>query len=453
MAADDREMNNDPAGDDPAGTGPAQSDAGGGDTLHPEPAISVVVVSKTRPEILRLCLTGLSQLYYSNFEIVVVADTGAVQAVQAMGFGKRVKLLPFDGFNISEGRNLGIAHAAGEIVAFIDDDSVPEPTWLDHLAEAFEDPEVGAAGGYVRAPDGISFQWKANMIDPAGRSIELDAAGKESFKPGIPEGFGIKTEGTNCAFRRETIAEIGGFDPTFRFFHDVNDLNMRLTREDKHTMLVPSAQVHHRQGPSERRQGDGTPKSLFEIGSSQMLFLRKYCPPIAHETSLAIFRKDERARLDAAMLRGGLEPRDIDRLMGELEDGLRDGAIRDFEPHPPIGPAREAFLPFRRENATFRPVYIAGRSGSLHHLRRRAHRRVEQGNVVTVFQFGLSAMAHRVRFDPDGFWVQSGGLFGRSIETEAGFRFCNFRSRVNRELNRVAYLRKSARNVTSDGDG
>ena len=96
-------------------------------------SVSVVVVSRGRPEALTLCLTGLGQLIHPNFEIVVVADPEGLAATLAAGWGDRVKMVSCDVPNISIARNLGIEQAAGEVVAFIDDDAVPEPTWLAAL--------------------------------------------------------------------------------------------------------------------------------------------------------------------------------------------------------------------------------------------------------------------------------------------------------------------------------
>ena len=47
------------------------------------PSVSVVIVSHGRPDALALCLTGVGQLDYPNFEIVVVADSTGVAAVKA----------------------------------------------------------------------------------------------------------------------------------------------------------------------------------------------------------------------------------------------------------------------------------------------------------------------------------------------------------------------------------
>jgi len=203
--------------------------------------VSVIVVSRGRPSLLPRCLTGIGQLCYPAFEIVVVADTGGIEAVRAMGWQARVKLVAFDTANISQARNAGIAASTGEIIAFIDDDAVPEPTWLAHLAAPFADPDIAATGGFVIGRNGISFQWTARAVNARGEKIALDHSGDAPFEPSPPEGFVTKTEGTNCAFRRRALAEIGGFDPAFRFYMDETDVNLRLAQAGGRTVLVPLA--------------------------------------------------------------------------------------------------------------------------------------------------------------------------------------------------------------------
>ena len=54
-------------------------------------------------------------------------------SVQAHALADQIKIVPFDTPNISAARNAGISVAAGEGIAFIDDDAVPEISWLTHL--------------------------------------------------------------------------------------------------------------------------------------------------------------------------------------------------------------------------------------------------------------------------------------------------------------------------------
>ena len=135
--------------------------------------VSVIVVSRGRGDSLLRTLTGLTRLFHDSYEIVVVTDSEGQEAVRRLRLTEEIKVVPFADPNISAARNAGIGVAAGEIVAFIDDDAVPEPTWLTHLTAPFADPQVAVAGGFVIGRNGISFQWKAHSVDRAGVSTPL----------------------------------------------------------------------------------------------------------------------------------------------------------------------------------------------------------------------------------------------------------------------------------------
>lgn len=407
--------------------------------------VSVIVVSRERPDLLRRCLTGVGQLCYPDFEIVVVADRTGCEAVAAMGWAERVKLIRFDEANISAARNLGIAAAAGSIVAFIDDDAVPEPTWLTHLAAPFGAPEVIATGGYVLGRNGISFQWRGHLATRTGGRIALPHVDTDPFTPKAASGQAVMTEGTNSAFRRDTLAGIGGFDPAFRFYLDETDVNMRLADGRGDTVLVPLAQVHHGYAASARRGHDRAPKDLTEIGASTAVFLRKHAPETDHPSALAALRGERRKSLLAYMIDGRLEPRDVRRLLASLEAGIDAGMSRAIAPLAPIGAPTVPFLRFTA-SLSGRSRHISGRHRHRRALKQEAARLVAAGNIVTVFRFGPTPRAHRVQFVEGGWWEQTGGLFGRAERSGPRFRPARFAERVRGEWARVAKLRQCATN-------
>lgn len=420
-------------------------------------AISVIVVSRDRPALLPRCLTGIGQLWYPNLEIVVVADQAGTKAVQAMGWNDRVKLVRFDAPNISAARNAGIAASAGEVVAFIDDDAVPEPSWLDHLVAPFDDKAIAATGGYVIGRNGISFQWTARAVNARGQKVVLDHAGDGPFEPSPPEGFVPKTEGTNCAFRRDVLAGMGGFDPAFRFYLDETDVNLRLAKSGGRTVIVPLARVHHGYAASPRRTADRAPRDLAEIGASSAVFLRKHTAGVDMEAELARLTGTQRRALLGYMVEGGLEPRDIGRLLDGLAAGFAEGLRREIMAPPPIGPAKAEWRLFTPDRPRGEARHFAGRSWNRARLRTRAAAAVAAGDNVTLFRFSPTALPHQVRFHAGGWWEQIGGLFGPSERIEPHFRFRSFHIRVHKEWARVVKLRQSAlppgmRNDTSPSD-
>lgn len=396
--------------------------------------VSVIVVSRARPEALRRCLMGIEQLYYAAFELIVVTDVAGREAVQKLGLGHAVKLVGFDGRNISVARNLGLAQAAGEVVAFIDDDAVPEPAWLDHLAAPFADPAVMSATGYVRGRNGISFQSTGTWVDRQACESPEPEAGVFETQPG----HALKTVGTNCAFRRDALAEIGGFDPVFRFYLDETDVNMRLAERAHPAAICPSAEVHHGFAASEYRKANRLPRSLFEVGASLAAFLRKHSGAVLGPR-LDAERETQRARLSRHLIAGTCEPRDVAPLIQSLDSGFIAGQFRKIAPLEPLGPPQSAFKPFvaRQSFGPFKTLTGRPFDRSLMAL---ADAQLKAGFRVSLYRFSRSALFHRVQF-VEGAWLQTGGQFGRSDRSDPLLAAWNFEDRIAREMSRVAPAR------------
>lgn len=108
---------------------------------------------------------------------------------------------------LSGARNSGVQATRVELVAFLDDDAVPRPDWLDALRERFADPAVMMVGGAVepRWERGAAPAW---FPDEFGWVVGCDYRGM----PG--DGAAIRNPiGANMAVRRSSLAAAGGFSP------------------------------------------------------------------------------------------------------------------------------------------------------------------------------------------------------------------------------------------------
>lgn len=404
------------------------------------PTISVIVASWQRPDALRRCLTGLRQQDHPQLELCIVADRAACEAVVApmQAAGLICKLTVADVPNLSVSRNAGLALAAGDVVAFIDDDAVAEPTWASRLAAAFRTPGVIAATGFTRGRNGISFQWTAAEVDATGQDHALHLPPGISLRAGTSR-QAVKPVGTNCAFDRKVLLAIGGFDPAYRFYLEDADVALRLAPHGL-TAIVPDAQVHHGFEASARRRGDRVPLDLREIGASSMVFLRRHAGEREWAAALDRLQGDQRHRLLRHMVAGRIEPRDVELLLRGLDAGIAEGATRPLQGLPPLPAGDAAFLPLPATGA--RPgVVIAGRVWQRMKLAHRARAAVASGAVTTVLRFSPTALRHRAGFHPDGYWLQWGGLFGAAQRDEPAFRLVSFESRVTRECHRWAEVR------------
>lgn len=105
---------------------------------------------------------------------------------------------------LSGARNSGVAACSGEVVAFLDDDAVAAPDWLERLAEAYRDPNVLGAGGTVRPA------WVAGK--PSWFPAEFDWV-VGCTHSGMPKQLEAVRNlvGANMSLRREALLEAGGF--------------------------------------------------------------------------------------------------------------------------------------------------------------------------------------------------------------------------------------------------
>lgn len=430
------------SGTSPLGAGEAPARFSQRDICFVEtPTVSVVVVSRGRADALRTCLDGLSRLFYGAYEIIVVTDPVGQEAVQQSGLASHLKLIAYDQPNISAARNLGIAAAAGQVVAFIDDDAVPEPTWLHHLTAPFSNPEVAVTGGFVRGRNGISYQWRAQTVDRQGRAYPLQLSEDATGITVPPPGHVVKTEGTNMAVRRDWLLRLGGFDEAFHFYLDETDLNIRIADAGGKTALTPLAEVHHAYAPSPRRRQNRAVTDLFDVGASTALFLRKHDSSSDPTPMLMALRQDQWDRLNRQVRRKLIRRSDMAEVLKSLDAGWQTGTKRVACKYLSSSDKNEHFQRFDSLSSGVHLV-ISGWIWSRKHLLHQAVAAGRAGQVVSLYVFSPTRRAHRLGYQGNGIWLQRGGLFGRSNRCQKFVQWWRFGSRLAAEVLRVEKKRQ-----------
>lgn len=119
--------------------------------------ISAIITTHNRIAYLKKALEGLAEqtLPKDSFEILVVdnASTDKTRTVVQEEFSEltNLKYVYEPTLGLSHARNTGWRSARGEYVAFLDDDAIPCPQWLEKIVEAFEtvEPRPGCIGGKI----------------------------------------------------------------------------------------------------------------------------------------------------------------------------------------------------------------------------------------------------------------------------------------------------------------
>ncbi|MDO5643337.1 MAG: glycosyltransferase [Paracoccus sp. (in: a-proteobacteria)] len=388
---------------------------------------SVVIVSRGRPGPLALCLQALALQDHPSFEIILVADPAGM----ALPCDLPLKRVGFDRANISEARNLGIAQAAGDVIAFIDDDAVAEPGWLSGLSAPFANPQVIAATGWTRGTCGFRWQTQAARIDASGVARRITPEPQTRLL--APEnGAPVSTLGTNCAFRATHLRAIGGFDPVFAYHLDESDVNLRMSVAFPKglTAIVPMAQVIHMRAGSALRNAASVPVDLSLTGRSAAIFARRHDAPVPPDAALL---GQNRKRLIRHMLDGRLDPQGVAPLMQTLKAGLAEGHAMALPPPP--RPRDDRPPPFRPvpQGAPRGHLLLSGWHWQAIRLRERAALATAGGQIVTVILLSPTLLPHRLGLTEGGWFEQIGGLWGPSEPGDPAFTPWRLRDRLARE--------------------
>lgn len=400
-------------------------------------AASVIVTSHGQPGALLRCVEALRLSDHPVMEVVVVACEAGLAALRQGRTLARLKVVPWGGCTLAQARNLGVRAAAGEVVALLDGAAVAEPVWLTRLLANFADPRVEAATGFVRGPCGMVLRHRAAWVDGEGVERPLAADPRAaSLHQGAP-GAGVRLWSAGLAVRRETLAALGGFDPALADAAPLDrDLSLRLAAEELIVAVVPLAQVQVNV-PVRARPHLGSQAR----GADHAVFLRKHAPdsdPVAARAALAAA---ERRRALRAMVDGWIEPRDVHRSIGALEAGFALGLGAEIPPLLPIATPTDPFLPLPDTGA--RPARtLAGWSWSARRLRRAAAAACEGGAVVSVLRLSPLPWRRRMQFTAAGHWLQTGGIWTRPSEPDAGpAPGLRPRNRLRAEVTRLAAVR------------
>lgn len=193
---------------------------------------TVVVPTYRRPDCLDRCLGALAAQEFdpADCEIIVADDAGceATRRQVAAWAGRSVIPIrytaPVAAHGPAAARNAGWHAGRGRIIAFTDDDCIPDPHWLAEGVTAIEGG-AAAVSGRVVVP-----------LPERPTDYERDAAGLE----------GAEFVTANCFVRREALEAVGGFDERYAVaWREDSDLQFALLERGCRIDRAPRAVVVH----------------------------------------------------------------------------------------------------------------------------------------------------------------------------------------------------------------
>ncbi|NJR49737.1 MAG: glycosyltransferase [Leptolyngbyaceae cyanobacterium CSU_1_3] len=215
--------------------------------------VSIVICTYDRSDYLLRCLSYLKDQSYPYFEVIVVNGPSEDNTTKVLADRQDIKVVQNPHRNLSISRNLGIEQAAGEIVAFIDDDALPYDNWLSEIIDRYQTipNNVVGIGGRTFFSNQFIFQFEAGITDQFGRSAHVHYADPRVTDPN----FYRYLMGTNSSFFREALLAVNGFDEQYDYYLDETDLAVRLQQAGGLLVNSNEAYVRHEFAQSHNRLG------------------------------------------------------------------------------------------------------------------------------------------------------------------------------------------------------
>ncbi|HEU4514588.1 MAG TPA: glycosyltransferase family 2 protein [Nocardioidaceae bacterium] len=212
---------------------------------------SVVICAYTmlrREQLVSAVGSALAQVPAPDQVLVVIDHCPELEKAARDAFvHPQVTVLASEGARgLSAARNTGLAHAHGDVLAFLDDDAVAEPGWLAAHARHYRDTAVVGVGGFiVPVWEGRRPAWFPSEF---GWVVGCSYLGQPTRTARVRNPLGA-----NMSFRRDVLRAVGGFTTTLgrvgesRAGCEETELSVRATSAfpGSHVLFDPTAVVRH----------------------------------------------------------------------------------------------------------------------------------------------------------------------------------------------------------------
>jgi mycofactocin system glycosyltransferase len=225
------------------------------------PTVAVIIPTRDRASELAECLRSVTSQDYGEGRIeVIVVDDGSRDGTADLVRAFPCRLMRnIESRGQSYCRNLAVAQARAEILAFIDSDCVAEPTWLREIVPYFQWERVGAVGGCVA---GYFHKSALDRYEDAFSPLQMGS--RILYDNGSRSTLYAPT--CNLLVRRSVYGETGGINEKMSVGEDV-DFCWRMRRRGYHLLYTPSGVVRHRH----RNELGKMMKRRADYGSSEAL--------------------------------------------------------------------------------------------------------------------------------------------------------------------------------------
>jgi len=213
----------------------------GGIVPDENPLVSITVCVRDGVNWIDGCLESLVAQTYRPLEIIAIDDgsnDGSKEKLLSWHNEESeipIQILTQDAKGLSAGRQLAVKQSQGEWIAITDIDVRPEPDWITNMI--LEIQPIDSQEKIVAVTGRTVFEHAGDVVSRV-RSVEI--ATKYRSRPRRTS----LANGPCSMFERESLLEIGGFNPNWYHAEDM-EVSLRLIANNGVIVYAPDAVVHH----------------------------------------------------------------------------------------------------------------------------------------------------------------------------------------------------------------
>lgn len=249
-------------------------------------SLSFVIINYNTPELTISCIKSIQtffkkELEAQTFEIVLVDNHSHISSKEALEtFSRQQKYITFvangenDGF--AKGCNIGVSHAKGTYILFLNSDTVLIDTLLEQAVQKLQDDQtIGVIGGKLQNEKGITSESAGSFytVPRVFQMLFLQTKNKN-----LQTGQGVDwVSGGYMLVSAKLFKELNGFDEAFFMYVEDMEFCFRVKKRGYSVYFEPKLiALHKGQGSSNRTF------AIVHIYKGILYFFKKHCSYLSY---------------------------------------------------------------------------------------------------------------------------------------------------------------------------
>lgn len=228
----------------------------------PKPLVSIIIVNWNGKRLLKDCFTTLFNITYKNFEVIFVDNgsiDGSIAEIKKLGLKKedikKIKVVKNKtNLGFAEGNNVGYEVAKGELVLFLNNDTVIEKHFLEPLVKVLlSDPKIAGVQPKILAyPTTAKIDSVGSYLLSTGFLYHPGHNKVDSHKFETQDEI-FTMKGACMLFKKDILDKIGVFETSYFAYFEETDMCHRVWLAGYKNVYTPKSIIYHKGGETAKR--------------------------------------------------------------------------------------------------------------------------------------------------------------------------------------------------------